>query len=174
MDAKHRRQPRRALCRSVGLNAPCIHSLEQVSRQCVSCAGYPKMNETHVVPAFTDPTVYRMRLSQANRKQREAHLEQKGQHGQRLRVGGNLAFSEQQPCTGDEALCVLALVTQSWPTLCNPMACSSPPGSSVHGILQARALEWVATSFTTREGSYLPNPEIEPRSLALGGRFFTT
>ena len=36
--------------------------------------------------------------------------------------------------------------TQSCPTLCNPMDCSLP-GSSVHGILQARILEWVATSF---------------------------
>ena len=32
---------------------------------------------------------------------------------------------------------------QSCPTLCNPMDCS-PPGSSVHGILQARVLEWAA------------------------------
>ena len=39
------------------------------------------------------------------------------------------------------------LVTQSWPTLCNPMECS-PPGSSVHGILQARILEWVAIPFS--------------------------
>ena len=35
------------------------------------------------------------------------------------------------------------LVAQSCPTLCNPMDCS-PPSSSVHGILQARILEWVA------------------------------
>ena len=35
------------------------------------------------------------------------------------------------------------LVTQSCPSLCNPMD-SSPPGSSVHGILQARIMEWVA------------------------------
>ena len=34
-------------------------------------------------------------------------------------------------------------VAQLCPTLCNPMDCS-PPGSSVHGILQARILEWVA------------------------------
>ena len=34
---------------------------------------------------------------------------------------------------------------QSCPTLCNPMDCS-PLGSSVHGILQARILEWVAIS----------------------------
>ena len=36
---------------------------------------------------------------------------------------------------------------QSCPTLCNPMDCS-PPGSSVHGILQARRLEWVAMLFS--------------------------
>ena len=34
-------------------------------------------------------------------------------------------------------------VAQSCLTLCDPMDCS-PPGSSVHGILQARILEWVA------------------------------
>ena len=37
-------------------------------------------------------------------------------------------------------------VTQLCPTLCNPMD-YSPPGSSVHGIFQARVLEWVAISF---------------------------
>ena len=36
-------------------------------------------------------------------------------------------------------------VTNSCPTLCDPMDCS-PPGSSVHGILQAGILEWVAIS----------------------------
>ena len=39
-------------------------------------------------------------------------------------------------------VCVCVLVTLLCPTLCNPMDCSSP-GSSVHGILQARLLEWV-------------------------------
>ena len=38
-------------------------------------------------------------------------------------------------------------VTQSCPTLCDPMNCSLP-GSSIHGILQARVLEWVAISFS--------------------------
>ena len=42
-------------------------------------------------------------------------------------------------------LCVL--VTQSCLTLCDPMDCSLP-GSSVHVILQARMLEWVAVSFS--------------------------
>ena len=41
---------------------------------------------------------------------------------------------------------VKVLVTQSCPTLCNPIDCS-PQGSPVHGILQARILEWVAISF---------------------------
>ena len=36
---------------------------------------------------------------------------------------------------------------QSWPTLCNPMVCSSP-GSSVHGLFQARILERVVISFS--------------------------
>ena len=35
------------------------------------------------------------------------------------------------------------LVAQSCPTLCDPMDCS-PPGSSVHGLLQEKILEWVA------------------------------
>ena len=42
-------------------------------------------------------------------------------------------------------------LTQSCLTLCDPMDCSLP-GSSVHGIFQARILEWVATSFS-RESS---------------------
>ena len=38
-------------------------------------------------------------------------------------------------------------VSQSCLSLCDPMDCS-PPSSSVHGILQARVLEWVAISFS--------------------------
>ena len=54
------------------------------------------------------------------------------------------------------------LVAQLCPTLCSPMDCS-PPGCSVHGISQARTLEWVAISFSRD----LPDPRIEPRSPAL-------
>ena len=54
------------------------------------------------------------------------------------------------------------LVTQSCPTLCNPKD-GSPPGTSVHGILQMRILEWVATPFSRD----LPDPRIELRSLTL-------
>ena len=39
-------------------------------------------------------------------------------------------------------------VAQSCPTLSDPMDCS-PPGSSAHGIFQARVLEWVAIAFST-------------------------
>ena len=38
-------------------------------------------------------------------------------------------------------------VAQSCSTLCDPVDCS-PPDSSIHGILQARILEWVAISFS--------------------------
>ena len=54
------------------------------------------------------------------------------------------------------------LVAQSCLTLCNPMYCS-PPCSSVHGILQARVLEWVAMP----SPGDLPDPGIEPGSPAL-------
>ena len=45
--------------------------------------------------------------------------------------------------TGISITSMLCLAAQSRPTLCDPMDCS-PPGSSVHGILQARILEWAA------------------------------
>ena len=53
-------------------------------------------------------------------------------------------------------------VTQSCPTFCNPLDYSSPC-SSVHGIFQARVLEWVAISFS-RGAS---RPRDRPRSPAL-------
>ena len=39
------------------------------------------------------------------------------------------------------------LVAQLYLTLCDPMDCG-PPGSSVHGTLQARVLDWVAVPFS--------------------------
>ena len=64
-------------------------------------------------------------------------------------------------------------VAQSGPTLCNPMDCS-PPGSSVHGILQARVLKW--GSISPSNGSSRPRdqtwvfqvnrPGLNPRSIA--------
>ena len=61
---------------------------------------------------------------------------------------------------------------QSCPTLCNPMDCS-PLGSSIHGILQARILEWIA--MPSSRGSPWPKIESLPlMSLALADGFFTT
>ena len=60
------------------------------------------------------------------------------------------------------------LVAQLCLTLCHPMDCS-PPGSSVHGILQARILEWVAISFSG--GSSQSRDWTWVSSIA--GRFFT-
>ena len=53
-------------------------------------------------------------------------------------------------------------VAQSCPTLCDPMDCSLS-GSSVHGIFQARVLEWIAICFS----GDLPDPEIKPGSPTL-------
>ena len=63
---------------------------------------------------------------------------------------------------------VLCLVTHWGPTLCDPMDCSLP-GSSVHGILQARTLEWVAIPFS--RGCSWPRDQTQISCFA--GRFFT-
>ena len=57
--------------------------------------------------------------------------------------------------------CLFSEVAQSCPTLCGPMNCSLP-GSCIHGIFQARVLEWIAISFS-RGSSRLGT---EPRSPA--------
>ena len=54
-------------------------------------------------------------------------------------------------------------------SLCNPMDCILP-ASSVHGILQARMLEWVAISFS--RGSFQPRDQTQVSCIT--GRFFTT
>ena len=61
-------------------------------------------------------------------------------------------------------------ITQSCPTLCDSVN-GSLPVSSVHGIFQARILEWVVAISYIRD---LPNSGIEPVSPALAGKFFTT
>ena len=59
------------------------------------------------------------------------------------------------------------LVIQLYLTLCDPIDCS-PPGSSVHGILQTRILEWVAILFS--RGSSQPRDQTHVSCFA--GRFF--
>ena len=62
----------------------------------------------------------------------------------------------------------MCLVTQLYQTLCDPVDCS-PPGSSVHGILQARTQEWVAMLFS--RGSSQSRGQTQVSRVA--GRFFT-
>ena len=57
-------------------------------------------------------------------------------------------------------------VAQSCLTLCNPVDCSAP-GSSIHGILQARILEWVAISFS--RGSSWPRDQTQPVCFSMSG-----
>ena len=57
-------------------------------------------------------------------------------------------------------------VAQLCPTLCDPMDCS-PPGSSIHGIFQARVLEWVAISFS-RGSSQPRGPALQGDALPSG------
>ena len=61
-----------------------------------------------------------------------------------------------------------AIVAQSCPTLCDPTDCS-PPGFSVHGILQARILGWVAIPFS-RGSSWLSDRTWVSHT---AGKFFT-
>ena len=61
------------------------------------------------------------------------------------------------------------LVAQSCLTYCNPMD-SSPPGFSVHGILQARIFEWVAIPFSRRSSWPWNRTQVS----CIANRFFTT
>ena len=74
-------------------------------------------------------------------------------------------FIEVERIKGSE---VKVLVAQSCPPLSDPMDCS-PPGPTVHGILQARVLEWVAMSVS--RGTSQPRDQTWVSHIA--GRFFT-
>ena len=75
---------------------------------------------------------------------------------------GLIVTRSQKPCS---CLCVCVWITQSCPTFCDPTNCS-PPGFSVHGIVQARILESIAIPFS--RGSSQPRD----RTL-VSCRFFT-
>ena len=76
-----------------------------------------------------------------------------------------LTVQTQEPHTGTWHL-LKKWSHSSCPALCNPMDCSLP-GSSVHGILQARILEWVPVS----RGSFQPRDQTQISHIA--GRIFT-
>ena len=73
--------------------------------------------------------------------------------------------SRIQPVTQWTDVC---LISQSCPTVCDPRDCSLP-GTSVHGILQARVLEWVA--MPSSRGSSQPRDQTQISHIA--DRFFT-
>ena len=77
----------------------------------------------------------------------------------------NLANQKSLPSLYFPSLCEVA---QSYPTLCNPMDCSLS-GSSIHGIFQARVLEWIAISFS--RGS--PQARNRTRVSRIAGKRFT-
>ena len=92
--------------------------------------------------------------------------------GQHDRDGGTV--SEQGPCSTEDDFLgyvrVLPLL-QSCPALCDPVSCSLP-GFSVHGVLQAKILEWVAIS--SSRGSSQPRARTRASYISCVGGFFTT
>ena len=81
----------------------------------------------------------------------------------------HLENSTDKPICKAEIETQKVLVTQLCLTVCDPVDCS-PPRSSVHGILQARILQWLAIP----SPGDLPDPGIKPGSPScIAGRFFT-
>ena len=80
-------------------------------------------------------------------------------------VGGHQGGSESS-LLGLKVYACVHKPFHSCPTLCNLMSCRLP-GSSVHGILQARILEWVAMPSSRDQPTFLTSP-------ALAGGFSTT
>ena len=99
-------------------------------------------------------------------EQKNAHLSSTQQREVHRRAIQCLLFLWKN--RGTPSLKVKVLVTQSYQTLYNPMDCS-PPGSSVHEILQARILKWVAIPFS--RGSSQPRDQTRVSSIT--DRFFT-
>ena len=86
-----------------------------------------------------------------------------------LRTSGFLCSKFMDPILGPVASYVQAQWLQSCLTLCNPMN-HSPPGSSVHGILLARILEWVAMPSSRGSSPH----RVQTCVSCIAGRFFTS
>ena len=76
-------------------------------------------------------------------------------------------FTQCQPLNGSCCTVHACSVAQLCPTLCDPIDCS-PPDSFVHGISQARTLEWVAISFF--RGSSWPRDQTHISGISFTGR----
>ncbi|XP_043309759.1 uncharacterized protein LOC122432082 [Cervus canadensis] len=116
----------------------------------------------------------RLKVRQVGWRCQEKNSEQAGFHPahqllqQTRRKSEKLAEPRDERVMLETPLCC-CLVTQLCLSLCDPVDCS-PARSSVHGILQAGILEWVAFSFS----GDLPDPGIEPMVPAPAGGFCTT
>ena len=77
----------------------------------------------------------------------------------------SLGFSRQEHWNGFPFPCMKveseSEVAKSCLTLRDPMDCSLP-GSSVHGIFEARVLEWVAIAYSVSSHQLLPSPKAGP------------
>ena len=80
----------------------------------------------------------------------------------------HISFTGRQTLSLGRLLTWSVKIAQLCLTLCDPVNCS-PPGSSVHGILQARIMEWVAVPFS--RGS--PQPKDGPQVSRIAGGFLT-
>ena len=99
-----------------------------------------------------------VRLSSQNRSQtctrfgrRSQPLNHQGSHKGHCLIPLGIPYSSVNALFSDRMVpvffSIVCVGAQSYLTLCDPMDCS-PPDSSVHSILQARILEWVAISFS--------------------------
>ena len=126
---------------------------------------------------MTFPSLYVVgRVGRGGR--REGNVKERGRKRGRGREVSSLIvhWTIRPPILSDQdsvhkTLWVCAQPLQSCPTVCDPMDCS-PPGSSVHGILQARILEWVTMS--SSRGSSLLRDRTCICAFHIAGGFFTT
>ena len=86
-------------------------------------------------------------------------------------VGFPFSRGSSQPRNWSQVSCIAGGFFTSWATLCNPMNCS-PPGSSVHGILQVRILKWLV--MPSSRGSSQPKDQTRvPCIFCIAGGFLT-
>ena len=90
-----------------------------------------------------------------------------GKGGNQLGIWEGQIHTTLHKVTTKDLLRIALLLTRSCRTLCDPKDCG-PPGSPVHGILQARILEWVAIPSSRRSFQ----PRDRTRISCSAGRFF--
>ena len=124
-------------------------------------------------PPFKDRLNIFLHCSQSSREWREKEKVEFLQLVHLERSSKYLGKSTHRPSNerGEECMCAKSLQFQSCPTICDPVDYSLP-GSSVHGILHARFLEWVAIS--SSRGSSWPKDWIHiPCVSCTTGTFLT-